>query len=314
MKRQHYSLSSAPTSIQSKSNSYILSGLNSPTVFSPSMLTLKDSLSKKQLHLTESLLNYSRTLSSKIPELAKRWSNEDKRLTQIQAKKYDAALKFKQNSINKPTLDILEQRVLSTEAILAQSQASLNDLKHQVNTMKTRKKDYEQAKNSLTRISTKSIKLQERLNKLIRYKEISLKNLNDLAESQRTLKEIEEIYLTKSENIIDSQESIASSISSVVRARENLRQESESFVLDKEKSRLRTVFNDLYRKNEEMRENNEVRKGQMKGLVEKVEAKLALIRLEANHVAEKRKKIAQLSEFLSLKLDQLKKYCQRKCS
>lgn len=307
MKRQYYSLSSAPTSIQSKSNSYILSGINSPTVNSPSVLGIKGSLSKKQLHLTESLINYSRALSSKIPVLAQRWSNEDKRLSQILAKKYDVALKFKQKFTNTPKLEILEQRVLTAEANLAQSQSSFNNLKHQLSTMKTRKKDYEKAQISLNKISIKSIKLQERLKKLSKYKEISLKNLNDLAESQRTLKEIEEIYLTKSENIIISQENIACSIFGVEEARENLKQESESFKLDKENCKLRTIFNDLYRKNQEIRENNDVRKGQMKGLMEQVEAKLALIRLEANHVAKRRGKIADLSEILSLKLDQLKR-------
>lgn len=307
MKKHYYSLSSAPTSTQSKSTSCVLSGFSTPAIKSPSVDNLKRSLTKKQLFLTESLINYSKTLSEKIPELAKRWTLEDKRLNRVLAEKHEIALRFNQKITNSQKLEILQQQVLAAEANLAQNQDILNSLKHKVSIMQSRKRDYEKTQSCLIAIELKLRKLQEKHTKLKKYKEISLKNLIDLESSQMALKEIEEIYLTKSEKLIVGQDNIVSSIASVMEALENLRQDSKILENEKIVKKLRKVAKDLQNEYNEIQEKNIKKRSEIKGSIEKVEAKLALIRLEGNHVAQKRKKIAQLSEFFKTKLLEVKK-------
>lgn len=307
MKKHYYSLSSAPTSTQSKSTSCVLSGFSTPAVKSPSVDNLKRSLSKKQLYLTDSLINYSKTLSQKIPELAKRWSIEDKRLNRVLTKKQEIASIFKQKVSSSQKLEILQHQVLAAEANLAQNQDILSSLKHSVSIMQSRKRDYEKTQSSLIAIELKLIKLKERHEKLKKYKEISLKNLSDLENSQSILKEIEENYLTKSEKLIIGQETIVSSTASVMEALENLRRDSKNFENEKKVEKLRRLVKQLQKENAEKQEKNTKYRAEIKGCIEKVEAKLALIRLEGNHIAEKRRKIAQLSEFLKSKLLEVKK-------
>ena len=299
MNKKFFSISSAPTSIQSKCSSSCISMVSSPSFKSPSVDALKKSISSKQLRLTESLISYSKELSSKIPQMASKWKFENRRLLNILSKKKLVTNLTKSKSLT-DFIESSKNRVTQLESENSSEREKLENIHKNLENLKNRKNDWEKIDKNLKLLSFHELKLQDKIKTLQRYQNISQTNLEELSKSSKKLRKIIEMIEIRKEEIGISQEDLKRNEDllntewSKVRC-ERIRWNEEFFRRKVRLNREFEGFNDRFKR---LNLNNMKKKQELKNLKEKIEANLAMIRLENNYVDARRKKIKDVTAWI----------------
>ena len=272
---------------------------SSPSLKSPSVNALKKTISSKQIRLTESLISYSKELSSKIPQMASKWKFENRRLLTILNKKKLVRNLTKSKSLT----DFIEgskNRVSQLESENLSECEKLENMRKNLENLKNRKNDWEKIDKNLKLLAFHELKLQDKLKTLQRYQTISQSNIEELGKSSKKLRKIIEMVEIRKEELGISREDLGRNEEllnaewSKIRC-ERIRWNEEFFRRKVRLNREVEGFNERFKR---ASLNNMKKRQELKNLKEKIEANLAMIRLENNYVDVRRKKIKDATAWI----------------
>lgn len=303
-----FSLSKSSTRI-SKTPSTSSSLLSTPNHRKTKTYSLHESLSLKQDLLSASLANYSKELQYKIPIIASKMSNLEKKLIQIRQRKSSVLkiLHLEKNYQKQFLITLRNIKNYQNHAI----EMMVNISESEKQTFKIKKK--EEDINMLTKKSwDMEHKISEMKNKLELLKEeksnISVK-LIELQESFKLIGSgLYEQNLRKEENNINQEEIIISKgfISSIkTRTFSHLSLTND---IKKENSKLLNEIKESKIYLSSIESKNSEKKKEINDAMNKIEAKKALMELENKFIDEQRKKYSIHLELVSKKIERISKF------
>jgi hypothetical protein len=257
-------------------------------------------LSSKQLRLTESLILYSQELSAKIPKIAQKWTLQNARLRKILNKKKVLQKLSNKKHRQREKIDKEKDRVGKIEDLVFNEKKDLLEIKKKVEGLGVKCKDYGVIERVLNDLEIKRVRTLDRITTFSRYKDLSREQLMTIQSNAKKIEKLQDRIEIRREEVLVSKEDVQFHCCCIQKGIENIRNDLKSFMdlkgvrdksFKKEILTLRERFQSIYRDNQAKRQH-------LKNFKDKIEANLALLRLENKHVDNRRKKIKEVSEWI----------------